>query len=88
MTELKDVLYDALDNYENGQEQTGNDELVDSDYQMFNSQKQAIKKLQHLEEDQSQSQTFRKALQIGIFFTGAGHLTDEQKEELAEEFDF
>lgn len=80
--ELTDILEEQASLYESGEELTSEGILESPGWRVFNCQIELVKKVKHLNEFDSDSETARKALMIGLNMMAADFVDEEQAEEL------
>lgn len=84
MNELTNELENLASLYENGEELTSDGILEGTGWRFFESQTNLVKKTRHLHEFESDSETARKAMMIGLFVLASPFVDDETAENLSE----
>lgn len=84
MTDLQAQLEKQASLYDNGEELTSDGILEGTGWRFFDCQINLVKKTRHLHEFESDSETARKAMMIGLNMLAAPYIDDETAANLSE----
>lgn len=82
MTELEDILEDLASYYEDGEEVAKDGVLSKAGFNIFEKQHELISKLKHLHELDTDAETARKALHVGLFVMASPYVDEDKAEEM------
>lgn len=80
--ELTEILREQAKLYENGEEHTGTGVLDAPGWRFFECQQELVKKVKHLNEFDSDSETARKAMMVGLNMLAADYVDEAEAQEL------